>query len=229
MRTFRRFAEESSKGLFYVLCIGPFVGSVVLCALNALQIVDREAMVRALLSWAGAWSPFVAFMLQAAQAVFLPMQNFFVNVTAGHVLGWKLGFLVSHAGWTVGACLVYWRGAALGSRYLPKRAQKLLGSLDRLFRKNPKAFLVAMIVPGISDDVVVWVVGLHKSVSFRKFFWTIFLTGWVGKLSTALLGDGIAQANWYMVAFYVVVIVVALPLYGLRKHRTLFSDLKKFK
>lgn len=203
------------------------------CAVYFLQIahwanlVDRNTIIASLLDRVGILAPVAMVMLQALQAVALPLQNFFVNYAAGNLLGWQLGFVCSHAGWTLGACLVYWRARFLDNRYLPKRFRSVLGDIDQVFRKHPAVFFVGILVPGISDDLVIYVASLHRSVSFKKYFWTIMLVGWIGKLATAMLGAGVAEHNWWMIGFYALAVLIILPVVGLWKFRIIKKALKR--
>jgi uncharacterized membrane protein YdjX (TVP38/TMEM64 family) len=196
--------------------------SVVLLPLTSTLVIGEffrsPLFVREFIERAGESALFVFLGIQIAQVVMAPFSNFFVGVAGGYVFGPWLGMVLSYIGWALGAALVYWIGGIIGMFFLPKPVQQAMNKVRDAIVNDPVLYLAALVVPGISDDIVVYIAGISRAFRFRQFMWPILVATAPGKFATAFFGAGVAGRDMWFVLIYVA-IIGAVFLYGWHKYR----------
>ncbi len=158
------------------------VVAVVLLAIwggNQGLFTDREKM-RLLLERAGFWAPLIFVFIQIVQCV-IPIIPGGVSLLIGvYVFGPWMGFLYNYIGIILGSTAAFFLARIYGKAFVrvivnEKSYNKYISWLDRNQKKFNVFFAVAMILPGMPDDIICMIAGLSK-MKARTFILTLLWT-----------------------------------------------------
>ncbi len=125
-------------------------------------ILDRER-IRAVMTRAGSWGPFLFIMAQALQVVtmFWPVP---LEIVAGFLFGLPLGILYSALGLALGSMLAFLLGRWLERKFIARLVHpEKMKLFRRLLRREGTltAFLI-FLIPGVPKDIVCYLLGLTR-------------------------------------------------------------------
>ncbi|MEK7189221.1 MAG: VTT domain-containing protein [Patescibacteria group bacterium] len=165
----------------------------------------------------GRAAPLVLFLLQVLQVIIAPLNNFLINVAGGYIFGPWAGFVYNYTGWVIGALIVFLFTRKFGRGFVNLFIkEEKLAQYDALLAKGTYLVFFLFLVPGPPDDLLVYLVGLSRSISAKTFLWMILIGKIPGKLATSFLGAGVAEHSMVSLALYGVFIVVSLVIFWLK-------------
>ncbi len=161
------------------------------------QVFANRDQVIAEVRVVGVWGPLVLIGLIVAQTVVAPIPGVVLNLVAGYLYGWGLGFLYSWLGLAAGSALAMalarFAGRPVVARLVTDPA---LARFDRLAQRGGlRFFLLAFLIPGLPDDVLCFVAGLTRLP--LRILWLLSVTARLPGLSMAVwLGAYAERASW---------------------------------
>ncbi|OJI06419.1 hypothetical protein BK004_03705 [bacterium CG10_46_32] len=174
----------------------------------------------AIRSWVlsyGRAAPLALFLLQVAQVIIAPLNNFLINVAGGYIFGPWVGFVYNYTGWVLGAIIVFAFTRKFGRRFVNLfiKEEKLL-AYDAVLEKGVYIIFLLFLLPGPPDDLLVYLVGLSRSIPFKTFLWIILIGKIPGKLATSFLGAGVAEHSTISFIVYAVFTAVSLLVFVMK-------------
>lgn len=162
----------------------------------------------------GVFAPLALFLLQVAQVIIAPLNNFLINFAGGYIFGPYMGFVYNYFGWILGAIIVFWFTRYFGRRFVNLfiSPEKLEG-FDKVIEKGTYIIFLLLLLPGAPDDFLVYVIGLSKSIKFKRFLWMILIGKIPGKIATSFLGAGVAEHSTLSVGLYALFIVLSIVVF----------------
>ena len=198
----------------YVLALALFVWAIIFFGELFKTIFTSPEAVREWVFQFDKGAPLALFLLQVAQVIIAPLNNFFINLAGGYIFGPWVGFLYNYFGWVAGAIIVFWLARYFGRRFVNLFiAQDKLEGYDKIVGKGTYIIFMLLLLPGAPDDFLVYLIGLSKSIRFRTFLWMILIGKIPGKIATSFLGTGVADHNTTSIAIFAVFIIVSLVVF----------------
>lgn len=165
------------------------------------------------LQW-GSLAPIATIVVESAQVIIAPLNNFITNFAAGYIFGPYLGALYSCVGWIMGAIVVFWFCRLFGRSFVGWFfTEEKLAKFDVLVNQSHFVIFMLFLLPGPPDDLLVYLLGLSKGMSFRRFLLIILVSKFPGKLATAYLGAGLANHSQFFFGIYIMSVLVSLLIY----------------
>jgi len=165
----------------------------------------------------GKLAPVVLFLLQIAQVLIAPLNNFIINAVGGYLFGPYLGFVLNYSGWIMGAIIVFWFSRLFGRGFVSFFVNKTtLKKYDSLLLKSQFLVFLLFLLPGPPDDFLVYVIGMSRSISFKNFLIMILIGKIPGKLATSYFGAGVAEHKLYGAFIYGAFVAVSLVVFALK-------------
>jgi len=165
----------------------------------------------------GARAPVALFVLQIAQVLIAPLNNFLINLVGGYLFGPYLGFTLNFFGWIVGAIVVFWFSRLFGRQFVDFFVKKeTLDHYDDIISRSQYLVFLLFLLPGPPDDFLVYGVGLSRSVSFKTFLLMVTIGKIPGKLATSYLGAGVAEHSYFGAILYGAFIAVSIVVFILK-------------
>jgi len=162
----------------------------------------------------GVYAPLALFLLQIAQVIIAPLNNFIINLAGGYIFGPYFGFLYNYFGWVSGAIIVFFLARRVGRKFVDFFvSQEKLAKFDQAVEKGSYFIFALFLMPGIPDDFLVYLVALSKKISFKTFLWMIMIGKIPGKLATSFLGAGIAEKDIVSILIFVVFSIVSVVIF----------------
>ena len=177
-------------------------------------IFTSAASIQAWVMQWGDWAPAATVIIESAQVIIAPLNNFITNFAAGYIFGPYLGALYSYVGWIMGAIVVFWFCRLFGRSFVNLFfAEEKLAKFDILVNESHLVILMLFLLPGPPDDLIVYLLGLSNGMGFRRFLLIVLLSKFPGKLATAYLGAGLANHSQIFFAIYIIFTLVSLLIY----------------
>ncbi|MBU2575807.1 TVP38/TMEM64 family protein [Patescibacteria group bacterium] len=162
----------------------------------------------------GAFAPLALFLLQVAQVIVAPLNNFLINFAGGYIFGPYMGFVYNYFGWVLGAIIVFWLARYFGRRFVNLFiSEEKLARFDKIVGQGIYIIFFLLLLPGAPDDFLVYVMALSKSIKFKTFLWMILIGKIPGKIATSFLGAGVAEHSMLSVALYALFILVSVAVF----------------
>jgi len=202
------------KSIAYVLGLVFLVWSVIYFGESLKAIFTSADAIRNWVMQYGALAPLALFLLQVAQVIIAPLNNFLINFAGGYIFGPYMGFIYNYFGWVVGAIIVFWFTRYFGRRFVNLfiSQEKLIG-FDKIVEKGTYIIFLLLLLPGAPDDFLVYIIGLSKTIKFRTFMWMILIGKIPGKIATSFLGAGVADHSSVSIGIYALFVVVSIAVF----------------
>lgn len=175
-------------------------------------LLSDRARVERYIAEKGAWAPVVFMVLQFLQTVFAPIPGSIIGLVGGFLFGWW-GILWTILGTAPGFILVLWLSRKLGRPFVEKIISKpVLDRFDFLAKRSgAMVFFVIFLIPGLPDDVVMYIAGLSK-IPLR----TLFVMAVIGRIPAVVgtniigLSAGVSNLTAFIVStgFTIVILVI---------------------
>ncbi|MDZ4221334.1 MAG: TVP38/TMEM64 family protein [Patescibacteria group bacterium] len=209
--------RERAKLAAYAAGFAFFVWLMVYFGTAFASIFTSPDAVRAWVLQFGRAAPLALFLLQVAQVIIAPINNFLINLAGGYIFGPWMGFAYNYTGWITGAILVFWLSRYFGRGFMRLFfKEEKLRRYDVLLQKGTPILFILFLLPGPPDDLLVYGIGLARTIRFRTFLWMILIGKIPGKLATSFLGAGVADHNMLSFAIYGVFIAASLIVLWLK-------------
>lgn len=162
----------------------------------------------------GRMAPVALFLFQVVQVIVAPLNDFLTNLAGGYIFGPYYGFLYNYFGWVTGAIIVFWFVRCFGRGFINFFiSEKKLKEFDDVAERGISIIFFLFLLPIAPDDILVYAVGLTKSIKFKTFLWIIMVSKIPGKLATSFLGSGVADNSFFSYFVYGVFIVVSIIIF----------------
>jgi len=202
------------KVAIYVLTFALLVWAVIYFGEFFRAIFTSSDAVRDWVLQYGKLAPLALFLLQVAQVIVAPLNNFLINFAGGYIFGPYMGFLYNYFGWVLGAIIVFWFTRYFGRRFVNLFiSQDKLKGFDKIVERGTYIIFLLLLLPGAPDDFLVYVIGLSKTIKFKTFLWMILIGKIPGKIATSFLGAGVAEQSMFSIGLYVLFIVVSVAVF----------------
>jgi len=206
--------QHKLKTALYIAGLFLFVGLLIYFgdAVKAV-FVSPDAVKDWILGY-GKLAPLALFLLQVAQVIIAPLNNFFINFAGGYVFGPWIGFLLNYFGWIAGAIVVYWFSHFFGREFVNLFVkEKMLAGFDDIVAKGKYIVFMLLLLPGPPDDFLIYFMGLTPAIGFRTFLWMVLIGKIPGKVATSFLGAGFAEHNMVSMSFYGIFVLVSVIIF----------------
>ncbi len=206
--------RNKTKTAFYLSVFVLFVVSIIYFSeVFAMLLLSPEDVRDWVLSY-GTLAPLVFFLLQIAQVIIAPLNNFVINFAGGYLFGPVFGFVLNYTGWITGAIVTFWLSRTFGRKFVNFFiSEKKLCEFDALAEKGAYIFFMLFLLPGPPDDFLVYFIGLSCSIKFKTFLWMVLIGKIPGTVATSFLGAGVAEHNFFSVGIYAVFIFSAVIVF----------------
>jgi uncharacterized membrane protein YdjX (TVP38/TMEM64 family) len=162
----------------------------------------------------GRLAPLALFLFQVVQVIVAPLNDFLTNLAGGYIFGPYYGFLYNYFGWVTGAIIVFWLVRFFGRGFINFFiSEKKLKEFDDIAKNGVYIIFILFLLPIAPDDILVYIVGLTKSIKFKTFLWIILIGKIPGKLATSFLGAGIANKSISFFLVYGVFIAISVVIF----------------
>jgi uncharacterized membrane protein YdjX (TVP38/TMEM64 family) len=206
--------QHKIKVATYLLALALFVWLVIYFGEIFKSIFTSPEAVREWILQFDKAAPLALFLLQVAQVIVAPLNNFLINLAGGYIFGPWVGFIYNYTGWIVGAIIVFWFSRYFGRRFVNLFiSESKLDGYDKLLGKGTYIIFMLLLLPGAPDDFLVYLIGLSKSIKFRTFLWMIIIGKVPGKIATSFLGAGVEDRNLTSIGVFTVFIIVSLVVF----------------
>lgn len=209
----RYIKRHKIKLVVYFWAFAALVWAIIYFGEYLAAVFDSPESVRAWVLDFGRAAPLAFFGLQVVQVLLAPLNDFVINLAGGFLFGPWLGFALNYAGWILGAAVVFLLSRTVGVRFVRLFVrEERLAQYDRLLSRGRYVLFALFLLPGPPDDLLVYLAGLSRSISFRTFLWMVVVSKIPGKLVTSFMGSDVARlsVSSLSVFLYVVFIVGSL-------------------
>src|SRR3989338_7941361 len=158
------FKHRKIKFTIYISAFALFVFVIFYFRAFAAAIFTSPEAVRDWVLGYGAFAPFALFLLQIAQVIIAPLNDFLINFAGGYLFGPYLGFLYNYFGWIIGAIIVFWIARLFGRGFLNLfiSKEKFL-KYDEVVSRSAGIIFLLFLLPGPPDDLLVYLIGFSRS------------------------------------------------------------------
>ena len=182
---------------------------------GTLDKINSVKDVKELILAGGVYSYLIFFLMQLAQALFIPIPMFFVTIAGALVFGPFPTMLIGIAAQTIGACIGFWIGRKLGRKVVVW----IIGEEDtnkwvEKLGKGKYIFFLLMLFPFTPDDTLSITAGL-TSISFRFFLVTNLITRPIALAVMCYFGGGYIipfEGYWLILWAAIIAAVVAVMI-----------------
>jgi len=202
------------KVVLYAIVFALVIGLVIYFSESLKAIFTSSDAIREWVLSYGVFAPLALFLLQVGQVIIAPLNNFLINFAGGYIFGPYMGFLYNYFGWITGAIIVFWLCRIFGRKFVGVFiSQEKLEGFDEIMEKGVGIIFLLFILPVAPDDLLVYVVGLSKTIKFRTFLWIILVGKIPGKLATSFLGAGVADHSNMSIIMYALFIIISVIVF----------------
>ena len=228
---------------FIVFLLVIFVITIIILSFSPKLEAFHPKKVREFILGYGKFAPLVFIILQTLQVIFAPIPGQATGFAGGYLFGWKLGFLYSMIGLTVGSLIIFILSRKLGRPFVQKfnsaeaihdfeglfiaDGSKMDKGISTLKEHSLLTFFLIMLLPALPDDLVCFVAGL-STIPIYKLLTAALLGRFPGMLVLSLVGDGVSKDELNI--FYVVFIVfcIILMVFYLFNKKSVENYMKRF-
>jgi uncharacterized membrane protein YdjX (TVP38/TMEM64 family) len=174
-----------------------------------LAIITDPAQAEQFVRRAGAWGPIVFIAMQVAQVFFAPIPGQVTGFLGGYLFGTWLGTLYAMIGSAIGFTAIFalsrYFGRPLAELMVPKDVMKRFDYLSKTH--GVAAFMLIFLLPAFPDDLICYLAGLTV-IRLRTLIAVSLIGRLPGSLVLAMLGAGVADAQYILVAITAAVLLV---------------------
>jgi len=199
--------------LFVILVIGIVI---YLISSGNYKVFYSKPEFKAFIGGFGYKAPFIFFLFQSLQVLFLTVPGSITTIAGGAMFGFWSGFLLSYIGISLGSLLTFVVCRKLGQGFV----RKIIGdkNFNKYFsvltaRKLIMIFLM-LLLPFFPDNIICAISGL-SSIKFRHFIVIVFVTRPWGLAFSSLVGAGLLQAPMKLIIIFIPIVVV-IALLGIK-------------
>ena len=189
--------------LKFILLVGVILLSGAIIFYGKIPLDPKE--LRLWVTDKGVIAPFLLVLINNI-AIFNPfIPNQIIHITAGALYGPFMGFLLIYPSSIIGWSFNYYLGRKLGRGFVEEMIGKdTVAKLDDNVKKATlKDFIILILTPGISYDVLGYIAGTVKA-NFKSFFLGAIIGSIIPTFVTISVGEVLLDNPWFGVLVTVV-------------------------
>lgn len=179
--------------------------------------IDPDFIQNWILSW-GWWAPFV-FLLMFICRPFTFFPSSLLALAGGLAFGVREGFIFTFIGSLSGALVSFWIARKMGRSYVKRKWPGYANKIQTRMEKQGFLYLFLLrLAPFLGFDMVTYMAAF-SNIRFSTYFFASVLGILPGAFAYTFLGGSVATGKFQLLitAAIVLLIVITLPLIGLRK------------